>query len=65
MSEQFSGDVRSGGVMEQRSSVSIKTTAKGDPQVEVKVYTSDVGSVDAAKEKALAVYRELAEVMGL
>jgi len=42
---------------EQRSSVKIATTAKGDATVEVKAYTHDLDALDAAREKAVAVYR--------
>jgi len=42
---------------EQRSSVKIATTAKGDATVEVKAYTHDLDALDAAREKAVSVYR--------
>lgn len=41
---------------EQRSSVKISTTAKGEAQVEVKAYTHDLATLDAAREKAVEVY---------
>lgn len=55
MSERFTD----GSELEQRSSVQIETTAKGDAKVRVKVYVGeDVAAVDAAKQLALRVYNE-------
>jgi len=42
---------------DQRSSVKIATTAKGDATVEVKAHTHDLDALDAAREKAVSVYR--------
>ena len=42
---------------EQHSSVKISQTAKGDPVVEVKAYTHDLLELDAAREKAVAVFK--------
>lgn len=43
-------------IQEQRSSVKIATTAKGEATVEVKAYTHDLDGLDAAKEKAVGIY---------
>jgi hypothetical protein len=48
---------------EQRSSVKIATTAKGDATVEVKAYTHDLDRLDDAREKAVAVYKETVEAV--
>jgi hypothetical protein len=42
------------GELEQRSSVKISTTAKGDPQVEVKIYDG-TSEPDVTKIRELAV----------
>lgn len=42
---------------EQRSSVQITENAKGDPSVTVKAYSHDLENLDAAREKAVAVYK--------
>lgn len=44
--------------VEQHSSVSIAMTAKGEATVTVKAYTHDLVTLDAAREKAVAVYNE-------
>jgi len=49
--------------LEQRSSVKISTTAKGDATVEVKAYTHDLAMLDEAREKAVAVYRAAREAV--
>jgi hypothetical protein len=43
--------------IEQRSSVKIEQTAKGDPTVKVTAYTHDLDKLDAAREKAVEVYK--------
>jgi hypothetical protein len=42
---------------EQRSSVKIKENAKGEPAVEVSSYTHDYHLLDAARVKAVEVYK--------
>lgn len=42
---------------ESRSSVKIATTAAGKPLVEVKAYSHDLDMLDAAREKAVSVYK--------
>jgi hypothetical protein len=49
---------------ESRSSVAITMNAKGEPQVAVKAYTTDLSLLDAAAEKALAVYLSTAAKVG-
>lgn len=39
------------------SSVKIKENAKGEPSVEVSSYTHDLDALDAAREKAVEIYR--------
>jgi uncharacterized protein YcfL len=50
--------------LEPRSSVSVKTTAKGEVQVDVKVYTGDIEGVDAAKAKAVETFNALRAEVG-
>lgn len=49
---------------EQRSSVKITQNAKGDAQVEVKAYTHDLDSLDAARVKAVAVFNATKSAVG-
>lgn len=50
---------------ESRSSVQVNCTAKGEPQVSVKVYVGDdAAQVEAAKELALRVYGEAMAAVG-
>jgi len=42
---------------EQRSSVQITENAKGDPAITVKAYTHDLDALDAARAKAVEVYK--------
>lgn len=61
MSERFSD----GSEQEKRSSVQINCTAKGEPQVSVKVYAGDdEANVRAAKALALALYTETMTAVG-
>lgn len=45
---------------EQRSSVKITMNAKGEAQVEVKAYSHDLDTLDAARVKAVEVYKTTA-----
>lgn len=47
-----------------RSSVTVKTTAKGEIQVEVKVYSGDLEQVDAVRAKAVDTFQRLREEVG-
>lgn len=50
---------------EGRSSVKISQNAKGEAQVEVKAYTHDLDALDAARTKAVAIYKAaVGEVRG-
>jgi methionine salvage enolase-phosphatase E1 len=42
---------------EQRSSVKIAENSKGEPAVEVKVYSHDRDDLDATREAAVELYR--------
>ena len=53
-----------GGEQGSRSSVSVRTNAKGEVQIEVKVYTSDLDGVDAARVKAVETFELLREEVG-
>lgn len=46
------------------SSVEVKTTAKGDVQVVVKVYSGDLEEVDAVRAKAVETFNALREEVG-
>jgi hypothetical protein len=49
----------------QKGSVKVVRNAKGDAQFEVKVYVDDtLDEIQAAKETALSVYRELQHELG-
>lgn len=43
---------------EQHSSVAISENSKGEPSVTVKVYSHDLDTLDAAREKAVEVYKQ-------
>lgn len=50
---------------EQRSSVKIAENSKGEPAVEIKAYTHDLDSLDAARIAAVATYKAtVADVRG-
>lgn len=51
--------------VEQRSSVKISTTAKGDAIVEVKAYTSDLSVLDDARVAAVAAYKQTLADLGV
>lgn len=51
--------------VEQRSSVKISTTAKGDAIVEVKAYTSDLSALDDARVAAVAAYKQTLSDLGV
>jgi len=49
---------------EQRSSVKISQTAKGDPVVEVKAYSHDLEALDSCREAAVRVFKQALEDVG-
>lgn len=50
---------------ERRSSVSISENSKGDPAITVKVYTHDLDTLAAARQKAVETYKQtVADVRG-
>lgn len=51
--------------VEQRSSVKISTTAKGDAIVEVKAYTNDLAILDNARVAAVAAYKQTLSDLGV
>lgn len=51
--------------VEQRSSVEISTTAKGDAVVKVKAYTSDLAALDDARIAAVAAYKQTLADLGV
>jgi hypothetical protein len=46
------------GQVEPRSSVAVSMNSKGEAIVTVKAYTNDLGTMDAAREKAVQVYND-------
>lgn len=51
--------------VEQRSSVEISTTAKGDAVVKVKAYTNDLAILDNARVAAVAAYKQTLSDLGV
>lgn len=51
--------------VEQRSSVKISTTAKGDAIVEVKAYTNDLAVLDEARVAAVNAYKQTISDLGV
>jgi hypothetical protein len=49
---------------EQRSSVKIAQTAKGDPTVEVKVYSHDLDSLEETRKAAVTAYKATLQDLG-
>lgn len=49
---------------EQRSSVKIAQTAKGDPTVEVKAYSHDLDSLEETRKAAVAAYKATLQDLG-
>ncbi len=51
----------------QRSSIELKTTAKGEVQGGVKIYAENttLAAIDAAKEKAVQLFNELRTEVGI
>lgn len=49
---------------EQRSSVKITENAKGEPAVSVSAYTHDLDNLDAARSKAVEIYKATKQDLG-
>lgn len=48
---------------EQRSSIKITENSKGEPAVEVKVYSHDRDDLDVTREAAVAQYRQTVQAV--
>lgn len=57
--------VDEGRQQDARSSVKISTTAAGKPLVEVKAYSHDLDTLDAARLKAVETYKQTASALGV
>jgi hypothetical protein len=49
---------------DQRSSVKIAQTAKGDPTVEVKAYSHDLDNLEETRKAAVAAYKATIQDLG-